>query len=161
LQTGASPERRLTAATIPLPQNYQLPDTAALNAAMQSAAYQQSVRQMAPNPAQVQQPAAPAMYQPAGAAPAYIGSQIPQQHSPPSSPPMYPGVQAVAQSPVGSNPAFGQIQQQAYQQPIVQQPMPQPPPIRQLQQTLPAWPQNMNQAGSNATVNSPASVQYR
>jgi hypothetical protein len=161
LQTGTLPERRLTAATIPLPQNYQLPDTAALNAAMQSAAYQQSVRQMAPNSAQVQQPAAPAMFQPAGAAPAYIGSQIPQHHLPPSAPPMYPGVQAVAQSPVGSNPAFGQIQQQAYQQPIVQQPMPQPQPIRQLQQTLPAWPQNMNQAGPTATVNSPAAVQYR
>jgi hypothetical protein len=155
LQTGASPERRLTAATIPLPQNYQLPDTAALNAAMQSAAYQQSVRQMAPNPAQVQQPAAPAMYQPAGAAPAYIGSQIPQQHLPPSAPPMYPGVQAVAQSPVGSNPAFGQIQQQSYQQPMPQ------PPIRQPQQTLPAWPQAMNQAGPAPTVNSPAQVQYR
>jgi hypothetical protein len=160
-QTGALPERRLTAATIPLPQNYQLPDTAALNAAMQSAAYQQSVRQMAPNAAQVQQPAAPAMYQPTGAAQPYVGPQTPQQHLPAGSPPMYPGVQAVAQSPVGSNPAFGQIQQQSYQQPIVQQPMPQPPPIRQPQQTLPAWPQAMNQTGPAAAINSPAQVQYR
>src|SRR5215212_3173815 len=66
LQTGTSPERHLTAATISLPQNYQMPDTAALNAAMQSAAYQQAVRQMPQN----------AMNQPMGTTQPYIPNQF-------------------------------------------------------------------------------------
>lgn len=173
LQTGPTPERRLMASTIALPQNYQLPDTAALNAAMQSAGYQQPAGQLqvpaapiraynTPVPGAMNQPVS----QPMNAAHPYMGTQMPQQQMPQqqlpaSEPAMFPGVQAVAHSPVGSNPTVGQIQQQAYQQPLIQQPMMQPPPIRQPQQTMPSWPQAMNQAGPTATVNSPAPVQYR
>jgi hypothetical protein len=135
---------------------------------------------MSPNAAQLQMPAAPIrtyntpapgamtqpVAQPMSTAQPYMGTQLPQQQTPhqqlpASEPAMFPGVQAVAHSPVGSNPTVGQIQQQAYQQPLIQQPMMQPPPIRQPQQTMPSWPQAMNQAGPAATVNSPASVQYR
>jgi hypothetical protein len=155
LQTGTSPERHLTAATISLPQNYQMPDTAALNAAMQSAAYQQAVRQMPQN-------AAPgAMNQPIGAAQSYIPNQLPQQHLPASQPTAFPVVQAVGQSPVGANPMMGQVQQQGYQQPIIQQPMMQPPPIRPPQSTMRGWTQAPNPSAPATAVNSPASVQYR
>jgi hypothetical protein len=165
LQMGASPERRLSAATIALPQNYQLPDTAALNAAMQSAGYQQSA-----GPTRTYNTGVPGamnqqMNQLTGAAQAYMGSQLPQQQMPqqqlpPHQPAIFPGVQAIAQSPVGSNPAMGQIQQQAYQQPLVQQPMIQQP-VRQPQPMIQNWPQAMNQTGATPTVNSPAAVQYR
>ena len=177
IQAGATTERRLTAATIALPQNYQLPDTAALNAAMQAAGYQQPAGQLSPNIAHFQPPAAPtrmyntgvsgAMNQPSGAAAqAYIGTQMPQQQVPQHQvpahqPAMFPGVQAIAQSPVGSNPAMGQIQQQAYQQPLVQQPMIQQPPIRQPQPMMQNWPHAMNQTGATPPINSPAAVQYR
>jgi len=181
LQTGAMQERHLSASTIALPQNYQMPDTAALNAAMQSAGYQQAAAQMSPNAAQLQLPpaqnrtynmAAPGtpMNQPMNTPQPYIGAQLPQQQIPPqqlpqqqlpaTQPATFPGVQAVATSPVGSNPAYGQIQQQSYQQPIIQQPMMQPPPIRPAQQTMQPWTQVPNQVGPTA-VNSPASVQYR
>jgi hypothetical protein len=156
LQVGATPERRLSAATIALPQNYQLPDTAALNAAMQAAGYQQPA-----GPSRTYNTGVPgAMNQQIGAAQSYMGSQMPQQQLPAHQPAMFPGVQAVAQMPVGSNPAVGQIQQQAYQQPVVQQPMMQPP-IRQPQPMMQNWPQAMNQTGATPMVNSPAAVQYR
>jgi hypothetical protein len=176
LQTGATPERHLSASTISLPQNYQMPDTAALNAAMQSAGYQQAAAQMPPNAAQFQLPpgqnrtynmaAQATMNQPMGVTQQpYTGApllqQQMQQQLPASQPAMFPGVQAVAQSPVGSNPAVGQIQQQSYQQPIIQPPMTQPPPIRPVQQTMQPWTQVPNQVAPTATLNSPASVQYR
>jgi hypothetical protein len=162
LQAGATPERHLSAATISLPQNYQLPDTAALNAAVQSAGFQQAARQMPLNAAQLQQPAMPgAMNQPTGVAQSYMGNQLPQQHSPGTSPATYPVAQAVGQSPVGSNSAIGQVQQQGYQQPIIQQPMMQPPPIRPPQSTMQSWTQAPNPSAPTTAVNSPASVQYR
>jgi hypothetical protein len=141
-QEGTSPERHLTAATISLPQNYQMPDTATLNAAIQSAGYQQTPRQLPPNPAQL------------------------QQRMPASSPAAFPVVQAVGQSPVGSNPAMGQVQLQAYQQsslqqPMMQPPMIQPPPIRPPQSSIQTWTQTPSLSAPATAVNSPASAQYR
>jgi hypothetical protein len=183
LQTGVTPDRRLSASTIALPQNYQMPDTATLNAAMQAAGYQQAAAQMSPNAGQSQMSpaqtrtynmAAPGMTmnQPMNAQQPYMGAQLPpqqqmpaqllpQQQLPASQPAMFPGVQAVATSPVGSNPAMGQIQQQSYQQPIMQQPMMQPLPARQPLPPMQPWTQTQNQVGPTATVNSPVSVQYR
>jgi len=112
------------------------------------------------------------MNQPMNAQQPYMGAQLPpqqqmpaqllpQQQLPAGQPAMFPGVQAVATSPVGSNPAMGQIQQQSYQQPIMQQPMMQPLPARQPLPPMQPWTQTQNQVGPTATVNSPASVQYR
>jgi hypothetical protein len=156
VQAGATPERRMTASTIQLPQNYQLPDTATLNAAMQMS------RQMPANASPVQHVAPPTMNQPMGTSQPYTGTQLQQQHFPTNPPAMFPGMQAVAQSPVGSNPAFGQIQQQVYQQPVTQQPMIQPPTARAPQAPMQSWPQAPNLGGAAAAaLNSPASVQYR
>jgi hypothetical protein len=164
-QMGTAPDRHLSASTIALPQNYQLPDTQALSAAMQQAGYQPAARQMPLNPAQMQmqQQVAPVMNQQMGGAQPYMGTQLPpqQQYLPAAPPSMYPGVQAYATSPVQSNQPVGQIQQQSYQQPLIQGPMTQPPPIRPQQTTMPAWTQTPSPTGQTATVNSPATVQYR
>jgi hypothetical protein len=175
VQMGAAPERHLTAATIALPQNYQLPDAAAMNSATQAAGYQPAAGQMplqiAPNATQMQFQPAPqnraynvatpaAPIQQMGGAQPYIGTQLPLQQSPVGAPAMFPGVQAVAQSPVGATSTVGQIQQQAYQQPVVQPPMMQPPPTRLPQVGPQAWQQAPNQIGT-ATLNSPAAVSYR
>jgi hypothetical protein len=182
LQMGASPDRRLQATTISLPQNYQMPDTAALNAAMQSAGYQPVPPQMAPNtlPAQMQMQAAPIRGYNQAAAPAvnpavmntqpFANNQPAMQQATPASTPMYPGVQAIAQQPVGANPMMGQVQQQSYQQPaiqspaiqspMVQTPMMQAPPIRQPQPVQQSWQQQPSQLGP-AAMNSPAGVLYR
>lgn len=157
LPIGATADRHLSASTIMLPQNYQLPDTAALNAAMQQAGYQPAAKQMPLNSAQMQQPMT---NQAMNGAQPYMGTQLPaQQHPPAPQPAMYPGVQAYATSPVQSNQPVGQIQQQSYQQPITQPPMSQPPPIRPQQAALPIWTQTPT--GQTATLNSPATVQYR
>ncbi len=178
LQLGSAQDRHLTAATISLPQTYQLPDAAALNAAMQSAGYQQPAAQLPPNAGQLQLPPAgraynvatpPATNQPMNQMTApqpYMGTQmpaqqIPQQQLSAGQPAMYPGVQAIATTPVGSNATVGQIQQQGYQQPIIQQPMMQPPPFRQPQQMIQPMPQMMNQANPATAINYPAQVQYR
>jgi hypothetical protein len=174
MQTGPMADRHLTATTIALPQNYQLPDAAALNSAMQSTGYQpaQMSPQLSPNAAQPQLLAAPTRtYSPAapvplnqlpmGTAQPYMGTQMPQQMPPGSPTLMVPGMQAPI-GPMGLNamPAY-QVQQAQYQQPIVQQPMVQPPPIRQPQTMMQSWPQAQNQMGQPATASYPASVQYR
>jgi hypothetical protein len=177
LQMGASPDRRLQATTISLPQTYQMPDAAALNAAMQSAGYQAAPPQMAPNalPTQMQMQAAPIRGYNQAAAPAvnpavmntqpYANNPSAMQQATPASTPMYPGVQAIAQQPVGANPLMGQVQQQSYQQPaiqppMVQTPMMQAPPIRQPQPVQQSWQQQPSQLGP-AAMNSPAGVLYR
>src|SRR4051794_34883155 len=53
LQTGTTPQRHMTSSTIPLPQNYQMPDAAALNATMQTG------RQISAGAPQVQQAPSP------------------------------------------------------------------------------------------------------
>jgi hypothetical protein len=159
LQTGAASDRHLTAATISLPQNYQLPDTATLNSAMQAANYQQAASQMnrayqavAPAPMNQQ------MYTPQP----YVGVQAPQQQLPASAPAMFPGVQAIGQSPVGSNTMAGQIQQQVYMQPVAQPPMSQLQQYRQPQLAPQTWPQQApNQMAPAAGVSSLPAVQYR
>ncbi len=176
MQNGAMEDRHLTATTIALPQNYQLPDAAALNATMQSAGYQQAQAQMSqqhsPNPTQIQLPAAPArtynlappaaLNQPMGMQQPYMGTQMPQQMPAGATPAMFPGMQAMTQAPMGMNTMSGyQVQQAQYQQPIVQQPLMQPPPIQQPQPALQSWPQAPNQIGQPATASYPASVQYR
>ena len=170
LQTGAAPERRLTASTIALPQNYQLPDTAALNAAMQSAGYQHAAGQMPPN-AEQRNAAAPirattrgtgAMNQPMGSRATLHGnSNAAAAISRPVAAGDVPGragsgtVASGIESNGWSNSATG------LPATVIQQPMMQPPPIRQPQPTLQSWPQVPNQLGPTATVNSPATVQYR
>jgi hypothetical protein len=181
-QMATTPERHLQATTISLPQSYQLPDAAALNAAMQSAGYQPAP-QMVPNtlPPQMQQQAAPIRGYNQVAAPAvnpavintqpYVNNQPPiQQQQPmmPASAPMYPGVQAVAQQPVGINPTLGQVQQQSYQQPVMQPPTVQPPMMMQgpaIRQPQPAmqmqtWQQQPGQVPA-AAMSAPAGVMYR
>jgi hypothetical protein len=130
-----------------------MPDAATLNATMQTG------RQMSASAPQTQQ--APAMNQPMAATQANMGTQLRPQRLPNSPPAIYPGVQAVVQSPAGSNPAFGQIQQQVYQQPIMQQPIAQPAPMNALQPPVQSWTQSPNLALPAQAVNSPASVQYR
>lgn len=177
-----APERHLQATTISLPQSYQLPDTAALNAAMQSAGYQPAP-QMVPNtlPPQMQMQAAPIRGYNQVAAPAvnpavintqpYVNNQPPIQQQQPMMPapaPMYPGVQAVAQQPVGATPMMGQVQQQSYQQPVLQPPAVQPPMMMQapaIRQPQPAmqlqsWQQQPGQAPS-AAMSAPAGMMYR
>jgi hypothetical protein len=177
LQMGSSPDRRLQSTTISLPQGYQLPDAAALNAAMQPAGYQAAPAQMAPStlPAQMQMQAAPIRgYNQATAPPTnpavmstqpYANSQPSMQQAVPASAPMYPGVQAIAQQPAGSNPMMGQVQQQSYQQPVIQSPMVQTPmmqapPIRQPQPVQQSWQQQQSQLGPAAMNPSPG-VMYR
>lgn len=179
MQTGPLADRHLAAATIALPQNYQLPDAAALNSAMQSAGYQHSSaqmpQQMPPNAAQLPLQAAPnRTYNPAAPAPMnqlqmgnaqpYMGPQMPQQTPPGAPASMVPGMQPPV-GPMGSNTMPGYpVQQAQYQQPIVQQPMMQPPPIHQPQMTIQSWPQaqnQQNQMGQPATASYPVSAQYR
>ena len=174
-QTGTTPARHMTAATISLPQNYQLPDMAAMNTAAQPPNYQptaitMSQPQHVPNAMPGQMQAMPIQgynmgaaagmpqQQQMGVAQAYAGSSMPQQvqAAPPTS---YPGVQAYGQVPTGAPPA-GQIQQQAYLQPVVQPPITQPQPIRQMQAPVQTWPQVPTQIGM-PPINSPAQVQYR
>ncbi len=156
-QTGTTPVRHMTAATISLPQNYQLPDAAAVNSAMQPTGYQpaafpmQQQMQMQPNAMPAQMQATPIRGYNAGA-----GAEMNQQMGAAQA---YPGVQAYGQMPTGTAPT-GQIQQQAYFQPIAPPPVTQPPPIRQPLLGPQNWPQMPSQIG-NAAVNSPAQVQYR
>lgn len=178
---GSSPERHMTSATIALPQSYQLPDAAALNAGIQTSGYQQAAgqfpQQTMPNahlqmqapqahaynmaqPAMVSQPMA--LPQPYAAAPMPLPPQQ-QQQTQVGAQQVYPGVQAYAQTPAGTNPNAGQIQQQAYYQPVAQPQLmprqPQMPPVPQ-----PTWQQMQNQQNQTtptATLNSPAAVQYR
>lgn len=165
-QSETSPERHLYASTIPLPQNYQLPEPAALNASMQAAGYPaarqfQAPMNTMPIPMQPGQQYQQQPVQMMNQSQPYIGAQLPQHQRPAAAQPAaYPGVQAYATQPAQQNPMVGQIQQQAYQQPAIQPPMMQPPPIHPPQSNGQMWMQTPGAAPTTST-NYPASVQYR
>ncbi len=175
-QTGTTPVRHMTAATIALPQNYQLPDAAAVNSAAQPSGYQPGAfpmpqqLQILPNAMPAQMQATPmhgynantaaGMNQQMGAAQAYAGMPAQQQPMAAAPPMTYPGVQAYGQMPAGPA-AAGQIQQQAYFQPIAPPPVTQPPAMRQPLLGPQNWPPQPNQTMGNTAINFPAQVQYR
>jgi hypothetical protein len=92
----------------------------------------------------------------------YMGAQAPQQQLPAGAPAMFPGVQAVGQSPIGSNTMAGQIQQQVYMQPVVQPPISQQQQFRQPQPAPQTWPQQApNQMAPTAGVSYLPTTQFR
>jgi hypothetical protein len=155
------PERQMTSTTIALPQNFQMPDVASVNA-MQSANHQQpNVQyppQMSPNASQMAPPAgqtrnytAPQQFvPPLGAMHSY--ANVPRQ-LPTSAPATAPQVaQPMGMAPTNvPNVNMGQIQH-PNQQPVIGQPM---QPYQQMPQ-VPTSPQMPVQPGQATATNYPA-----
>lgn len=160
------PDRRMTAATIQLPNNYQLPDAASLNlaaAAGYSRPVPQSAQQFGVNQAQYQQPvmgAVPgaatmqnaAVQQNAFARP-YMNQQLPQQMPMRAGAPITPGPQGMVAGPTGwnngptgwNNMSVGQLPQPQMQQAMVGQPMMGQPMVGQPMMPQPNLQQQMAQ----------------
>jgi hypothetical protein len=132
----ATPERRMTAATIQLPNNFQLPDAASLNMAAMAAGYQQAGQQLPQqygvNAVQAGANLRPAMATVQGASlpqqnafvRPYANQQLPQQMPMRAGAPIMPGPQGIGMGPTGwNNMAASQLPQPQIQQPMVGQPM--------------------------------------
>jgi hypothetical protein len=135
-QSPATPEKTMTATTIQLPSNFQLPDAASLNMAAMAAGYQQAGQQLpqqyganavqagaSMRPAMATVLGAPLQQQAALGRP-YMNQQLPQQMPMRAGAPIMPGPQGMVTGPTGwNNMTAGQLPQPQMQQPMVGQPM--------------------------------------
>ena len=168
------PEKHLSSTTIALPQNYQMPDVAAIRAAMPPISYKtvqaQTPTQYSPTAGQYQ-PAAMQAQQfgpntmaaavPPGFTQPYKGPQSSQQIPVVTPAQMNPGQQPLAAAPTSWNSvAPGQLQpqqmQQTQQQPVQQQLLQQAAPG---QPALQAWPQTPAQGAPATALNYPTQAQ--